>query len=411
MSTNENYLRKNLKDDNDSSVWRIIKNTQYEDIIANINHKSNDVKTHLNILLDESKRDKIHKRSKIISSNLKKNSSESMLFEKEISPNSKILLSKIGKHIKYIKKSTSEISKLNEIFLERPSNNESNIQNNKLQTNNINSNNIIDNKSKYKLSKNFSYINNNYRKQFNNAFLRFNPITYMNNLKILEKADPLIKKDIDDLKKNIDEEIKELTDTLRVRKKYDKFIEKNKIKKMTISKSTNNLLETIKPLILSPLKNSNSRNSFDNNKNSILTRKSIYNKKKLNIEGKVEELEKIVDCANSISDLIDKNNIKNNIDKSLSQYVIDNYHQFNEEHKRIEPKNFFKRQKNIILQQLSDIKSLKIDKKILIEQKNIQKQIQNLKNQHLNKVNQITDFLKKDLKSNLEKHKINLDDI
>ena len=54
---------------------------------------------------------------------------------------------------------------------------------------------------------------------------------------------------------------------------------------------------------------------------------------------------------------------------------------------------------------------MKIDKKILIEQKNIQKQIQNLKNQHLNKVNQITDFLKKDLKSNLEKYKINLDDI
>ena len=36
---------------------------------------------------------------------------------------------------------------------------------------------------------------------------------------------------------------------------------------------------------------------------------------------KFEELEKIVDCANSISDLIDKNNIKNNIDKSLYQYV------------------------------------------------------------------------------------------
>ena len=49
----------------------------------------------------------------------------------------------------------------------------------------------------------------------------------------------------------------------------------------------------------------------------------------MNIEGKVEELEKIVDCANSISDLIDKNNIKNNIDKSLSQYVFDNYNQFN----------------------------------------------------------------------------------
>ncbi len=32
---------------------------------------------------------------------------------------------------------------------------------------------------------------------------------------------------------------------------------------MTVSKSTNNLLETIKPLILSPLENSNSKNSFD----------------------------------------------------------------------------------------------------------------------------------------------------
>ena len=126
-----------------------------------------------------------------------------MLFEKEISPNSKILLSKIGKHIKYIKQSTSEISKLNEIFLESSSNNESNIQNNNLQTKNINNNNIIDNKSKFKLSTNFSYINNNYRKQFNNAFLRFKPITYMNNLKILEKGDPLIKKEIDDLKKKL----------------------------------------------------------------------------------------------------------------------------------------------------------------------------------------------------------------
>ena len=45
----------------------------------------------------------------------------------------------------------------------------------------------------------------------------------------------------------------------------------------------------------------------------------------MNIEGKVEELEKIVICENSISDLIDKNNI----DKSLSQYVFDNYNQFN----------------------------------------------------------------------------------
>ena len=406
MSTNENSLIKNLKEDNDFSVWKIKKNLQSDEIIPKMNHYLSITKTNTNILLDERKREKINNRTKLISRNLKRNISESILFEKEISPYSKILLSKIGKYIKYIKKSTSEISKLNEIILEKSSNNESNIKNNNLENNNISNNNIIDNK----LSKNFSYINNKYRRQFNNAFLRFNPITYMNNLKIIEKADPEIKKDIDSLKKNIDDEIKELTDIHRMKKKYNQFIENNKNKKMIISKSTNNLIELNKPLALSPLTHKNSKNNIDN-KYSILTRRSIFNKKKFNIDGKVEEMEKIIDCANSISELIDKSNIKNNIDKSLSQYALDNYHQFNEEHKRIEPKNFFKRQNNIVFQQLIDIKALKIDKKVLNEQKNIQKQIKNLKNQHLNKVNQITDWLKKDLNSNLEKYKINLDNV
>ena len=404
METNENSLIRNLKEVNDFRVWRIKKNTQTDEIFPKINHNLFIIKTYTNNLLDEKKKEKTNNRIKFISRNLKRNSSDSILFEKEISPSSKKLLLKIRKHIKYMEKSASEISKLNEIFLEKQPNKELNIQNNNLENKNNNNNIIIQNK--YKLSKNFSYINDKYRRQLNNAFLRFNPITHTNNLKILENADPLIKKDIDDLKKNIDEEIKELTDVHRIRKKYDKFIEK---KKMIKSKSTNNFIEQNKTL--SSLINNNSRNSFENNKNFILTRKSIFNKKKYNIEGKVEEMEKIIECANSISDLIDKNNIENNINKSLSQYAIDNYNEFYEQKKRVEPKNFFERQNNIIFQQLSNIKTLKLDKKVLNEQKNIQKQIQNLKNQHLNKVNQITDLLKKDLNSNLEKYKINLDKI
>ena len=407
METNENSLIRNLKEVNDFRVWRIKKNTQTDEIFPKINHNLFIIKTYTNNLLDEKKKEKTNNRIKFISRNLKRNSSDSILFEKEISPSSKKLLLKIRKHIKYMEKSASEISKLNEIFLEKQPNKELNIQNNNLENNNNNNNIKIQNK--YKLSKNFSYINDKYRRQLNNAFLRFNPITHTNNLKILENADPLIKKDIDDLKKNIDEEIKELTDIHRMKKKYNQFIENNKNKKMIISKSTNNFIEQNKTL--SSLINNNSRNSFENNKNFILTRKSIFNKKKYNIEGKVEEMEKIIECANSISDLIDKNNIENNINKSLSQYAIDNYNEFYEKKKRVVPKNFFERQNNIIFQQLSNIKTLKLDKKVLNEQKNIQKQIQNLKNQHLNKVNQITDLLKKDLNSNLEKYKINLDNV
>ena len=183
------------------------KNTQTDEIFPKINHNLFIIKTYTNNLLDEKKKEKTNNRIKFISRNLKRNSSDSILFEKEISPSSKKLLLKIRKHIKYMEKSASEISKLNEIFLEKQPNKELNIQNNNLENKNNNNNIIIQNK--YKLSKNFSYINDKYRRQLNNAFLRFNPITYINNLKILENADPLIKKDIDNLKKNIDEEIKE----------------------------------------------------------------------------------------------------------------------------------------------------------------------------------------------------------
>ena len=226
METNENSLIRNLKEVNDFRVWRIKKNTQTDEIFPKINHNLFIIKTYTNNLLDEKKKEKTNNRIKFISRNLKRNSSDSILFEKEISPSSKKLLLKIRKHIKYMEKSASEISKLNEIFLEKQPNKELNIQNNNLENKNNNNNIIIQNK--YKLSKNFSYINDKYRRQLNNAFLRFNPITHTNNLKILENADPLIKKDIDDLKKNIDEEIKELTDVHRIRKKYDKFIEKKK---------------------------------------------------------------------------------------------------------------------------------------------------------------------------------------
>ena len=44
---------------------------------------------------------------------------------------------------------------------------------------------------------NIQYINDNYRRQLNKAFLNFNPIIHLGNLNILRKADPEINSDIE----------------------------------------------------------------------------------------------------------------------------------------------------------------------------------------------------------------------
>ena len=71
--------------------------------------------------------------------------------------------------------------------------------------------------------KNFAYISNMYRKQLKSAFFKFNPLNHLENLKILQKVDPLVKKDYDDLKKSIELEISEITDKHKFRKKFQKI--------------------------------------------------------------------------------------------------------------------------------------------------------------------------------------------
>ena len=113
---------------------------------------------------------------------------------------------------------------------------------------------------------NFKYINDNYRKQLNKAFLNFNPIIHLGNLNILRKADPEINSDIEKLTKHIDEDLIEITNKNYYHNQYEKIVQKNKKRKLkfenmisiqtTMSTAeTHQNTQTHKPIFRKKLKN------------------------------------------------------------------------------------------------------------------------------------------------------------
>jgi hypothetical protein len=74
---------------------------------------------------------------------------------------------------------------------------------------------------------NFKYITGNVSAQLMRAFLNFNPIIHLNNLKnLLAKADPEIQQDIKALNNIIDKDIEDILDPRYYRKKFEKLQER-----------------------------------------------------------------------------------------------------------------------------------------------------------------------------------------
>ena len=71
-------------------------------------------------------------------------------------------------------------------------------------------------------------MNDNYRNQLNNAFLKFNPKVHYENLYYLQQVDSNVKNDILELRKTIDEDIKEITNHHYFKKLYEKIYNKNR---------------------------------------------------------------------------------------------------------------------------------------------------------------------------------------
>lgn len=125
-----------------------------------------------------------------------------------------------------LKRNVEEISKMNALYVIKHGNK---YLNGETELPNINKyKSSSENSNKSRAPKNFRYINDNYRAQLMRAFLNFNPLIHLNNLRnLLEKADPAIQQDINNLWQVIERDLKEVLDPHYYMKKYKKIKAEN----------------------------------------------------------------------------------------------------------------------------------------------------------------------------------------
>jgi hypothetical protein len=104
---------------------------------------------------------------------------------------------------------------------------------------------------------NFKYVTGNVSAQIMRAFLNFNPIIHLNNLKnLLAKADPEIQQDIKALNAIIEKDIKDVLDPHYYRKKYDR------LKARKLKENTGNMKQSFSEDSAFNLKESQSEEKF-----------------------------------------------------------------------------------------------------------------------------------------------------
>lgn len=158
-----------------------------------------------------------------------------------VSPLSQRMLHDVYSTIKSINNSTNEIIKLNSLYFspKRSSITSSENLSNHSTTNQFNQKNlpkIISPTPRENKISNFHYVTNNFRKQLTKAFMNFNPLIHLENMKMLQEADPDINNDINKLKEMINQDLAEITDKHYHRKRYVDYIKR---KKLIIQPSTN----------------------------------------------------------------------------------------------------------------------------------------------------------------------------
>jgi hypothetical protein len=135
-----------------------------------------------------------------------------------------------------------------------------------------------------KMPDNFKFVTGNVRQQLMRAFLNFNPIIHLNNLKnLLAKADPDILLDIKNLSDNIEKDSQAYLDPYYYKKKWEKIRSKNEIlRKHKSNENINKMRNSDNQLI-----RSNKRKPSIKLYKNILTDKSRIKKNKEKFDGNV----------------------------------------------------------------------------------------------------------------------------
>ena len=383
------------------NLWNVKKKLSTEKILPLINNEMKSIKQLVNVLLEENEQKKEKKSYNYKSKTLKRTYSIESYNIK--SSKTKNLLNKIEQNLHYIQDTTDKMINLNDLYMNQTSRN-SNVF--KFQYPD-NENNDEKNKTNYSFFskrnfeqkiRNFDYITNNNRKQLKNAFMKFNPYFHLENLHMLEKSVPFIQKDISTLKKEIEEDIKDITDIHKLKKRYEK-IKNNKYK----SKSNENIL---KKTDSSPRKKK--VKYIKQNLKFLKEVKKTPKKKSLYKDDKIEEINKILNCTDSIKNIIDDDYINENIEKYINDYSKSKY---NNENKFFVNNDYFSEKNKEILNNFKELYSFRL-KKTINEKEKRTLNLVNRENEYFSKkVMGIKNSLLNEFDSYLEKNEINLNPI
>ena len=354
---------------------------------------------------------------------LRKSSSSDTM--KYISPNAKTIISKIGKNVKKIKNSITDITRMNGLFLEQTARKtfntyranqkrntktfqKMNLKNEKLlrstikdekelneeqkgktkynKTQNIKKLSILNDANKIKKGmeiikdryvKNFVFVNDNYRRQLNFAFLKYNPTKHLEDLKFLVETEPLIRKDIIGIKKDVEDDIKFRCDKNHFRKKYE-LIKKRFQRSKSVQGAPKTQFQTFKNNLLPKLNNKKLNKTikvfspnFTQKKINIHDMKKNEEESKLSKlvfpkEEKMEELKHMLKASSGINSLIQDENINNKIDLYRTKY--EEKAKLNELYDtkdiNLLEKDYFEEEKKNIVNQLGDIYQFQMDKNL-----------------------------------------------
>ena len=398
------YLSKSKKEIKMNKIWVQNHNTLPEGMASKIVIDKKIVKDSVDLLNGEYKKESNAKPNYI---RREMNRSSSSKLMEEVSKKSKIILLKIGKHVKKIKQSMTDITKMNGLYLDekakknynnkkgiipklRKNKSTEDINKNKTFTDNLNKfkNNLNysdneddDNKlnqnkktKKENYVKNFVYVNDNYRKQLNFAFLKYNPQAHLDNLKILVQADPSIRKDITKIQEEIEEDIKWKCDKHHFRKKYLQFLAKNRrdgsvpARKSKKSNNNNLSLPNINKKKLK-LEKSISKVFKQVNINDIINKKE---EKKISQQKELtkEQIRHMLIASKEIDNLIQNDNINDKIDLFKTDYAklmyyprLNDNNSSKKENNLLE-KDYFVDDKKKVVEKIGDVFAFRMNKNI-----------------------------------------------
>ena len=331
--------------------------SQYSDgIIPIIKHHKREIGDSLKHLMGEDnyERERIKQKRLLQLKDLKASKSSSDI--SHMSPGARALTKKIRFQINKVKKSHEDLTALNALYLDN-SNSFKEINNNDRYKNNFNLIKSLDSSNyeeairKKNLRNNFELMGDKFHKGLSKAFInKFNPDKYLDSLKTLIKASPTVRDDVIKTKKEIEDDIKNITDKSKYRKRYKRLIEK-KIKNNSLQMLDPQLYKpeeigkksnTVKKVEMSPdfekrknsifLPNIGGRKNFMNNRDNrikmgiVAKLQKNENKKIMNtVEQQFDHMNKLYNITKEIDNYIGNENIEQKIETNMHDYKMHKY--------------------------------------------------------------------------------------